>query len=68
MLTFLREWLDGSDGAALNASLQRFAHDAFDTTDLRTDLVLFALLLGGYSEQLPRPRSAMNGEENPALP
>lgn len=55
MLTFLGKWLDGSAGAALNASLQRFAHDAYDTTDLRTDLARFAFLLSGDSERLPGP-------------
>ena len=55
MLTFLGEWLDSSDGPALNASLQRFAHDAHDTADLRTDLARFAFMLGGDGEPLFGP-------------
>ena len=55
MLTVLGEWLDSSDGPALNASLQRFAHDAYDTADLRSDLARFAFLLGGDGDRLFGP-------------
>lgn len=52
MLTFLGEWLDSTDGPALNASLRRFTHDAYDITDLRSDLARCAFLLGGDGELL----------------
>jgi hypothetical protein len=52
MLAFLCEWLDSSDGPALDASLRRFAHDAYDIADLRTDLARLAFLLGGDGERL----------------
>ena len=46
MLTFIGDWLDSTDGPALNASLQRFVHAAYGRTDLQTDLARFAFLLG----------------------
>ena len=52
MLTFLGDWLESTDGPALNASLQRFAHTACGLTDLQIDLARFALLLGDEGERL----------------
>jgi hypothetical protein len=47
MLTFIRDWLAGPDGAQFATSLQRFMGvDAYDLTDLCTNLARFSLLLG----------------------
>ncbi len=52
MLTFLGDWLDSTDGPALNTSLQRFANTAYGLTDLQVDLARFAFLLGDEGERL----------------
>lgn len=40
-LTFLNDWLDGNDSAALAASLRRFVGtQGYDLDELRTDLAL----------------------------
>ena len=52
MLTVLGEWLDSTDSPALDASLRRFAHDAYDITDLRSDLARCAFLHGADGELL----------------
>lgn len=54
MLAFLGEWLDGSDGPVLNASLQQFAHDAYDITDLRDDLAVLGQDVGDGTGVLTR--------------
>lgn len=47
LLTFLNDWLGGTDNPALNASLRRFVGtDGYDLTELRADLARFAFLLG----------------------
>ena len=47
MLTFLANWLSGSQKPALASSLAAFAgHPAYDTDALRADLHRFAFLLG----------------------
>lgn len=38
MFTFIGDWLDSTDGPALNASLQRFVHAEYGLTDLQPDL------------------------------
>jgi hypothetical protein len=53
MLTFLADWLSGSQKQILDDSLAAFVgHPAYDTDALRADLRRFAFLLG-----------ASNGEE-----
>ena len=47
LLTFLSDWLDGTDSDQLAASLQRFvATTGYNLTELRTDLARFTFLLG----------------------
>ena len=47
LLTFLSDWLDGTDSNQLAASLQRFlGTTGYDLTELRTDLARFTFLLG----------------------
>ena len=47
MLTFLAEWLSGSQKQALGQSLAAFAgHPAYNTGTLRADLHRFTFLLG----------------------
>ena len=47
MLTFLTEWLSGSQKQALAGSLAAFVgHPAYNTDALRADLHRFAFLLG----------------------
>jgi hypothetical protein len=47
MLTFLADWLTGSQEQALAGSLTTFAgHPAYNTETLRADLHRFAFLLG----------------------
>jgi hypothetical protein len=47
MLTFISQWLGGSDHAQLAASFARFmGTDGYDLTGLRTDLARFTFLLG----------------------
>jgi hypothetical protein len=47
MLAFIRDWLAGPDSPHLAASFQHFVGvDAYDLTDLRTDLARFTFLLG----------------------
>jgi hypothetical protein len=47
LLTFLSDWLAGTDGEALAASLRRFiGTEGYDLDELRTDLARFAFLLG----------------------
>jgi len=47
MLTFLADWLSGSQRQALAGSLAAFAgHTAYDTDTLSADLHRFAFLLG----------------------
>jgi hypothetical protein len=46
MLTFLTDWLSGTQKPALEESLAAFAgHPAYDTDALRADLHRFAFLL-----------------------
>jgi hypothetical protein len=60
MLTFLAEWLSGSQKPALDASLGAFVgHPAYNADTLRADLHRFAFLLGEtdgeelFGEQTP---------------
>jgi hypothetical protein len=60
MLTFLAEWLSGSQKQALADSFAAFVgHPAYDTGALCTDLHRFAFLLGAsdgeelFSEETP---------------
>lgn len=47
MLTFIRDWLTGPDRPHLAASFSRFVgDDAYDITELHTDLARFTFLLG----------------------
>ena len=47
MLTFLAEWLSGSQEQALASSLSAFVgHPGYDADTLRADLHRFAFLLG----------------------
>jgi hypothetical protein len=47
LLTFIRQWLGGTDHAQLAASYSRFiGTPGHDLTDLRTDLARFTFLLG----------------------
>jgi hypothetical protein len=47
LLTFLSDWLNGTDSNQLAASLHRFVGTTgYDLTELRTDLARFAFLLG----------------------
>ena len=47
MLTFLADWLSGSQKQILDESFAAFAgHPAYDTDALRADLHRFAFLLG----------------------
>jgi hypothetical protein len=47
MLTFLADWLSGSQKQILDQSLTAFiGHPAYDTDALRADLHRFAFLLG----------------------
>ena len=47
MLTFLAEWLSGSQKQALARSLEAFVgHNAYNADSLRADLHRFAFLLG----------------------
>ena len=47
LLTFLSDWLNGTDSNHLAASLQRFVGTTgYDPTELRTDLARFTFLLG----------------------
>lgn len=47
LLTFLSDWLDGTDSNQLAASLQRFVGaTGYNLTELRTDLARFTFLLG----------------------
>lgn len=47
MLAFIRDWLAGPDKSHLAASFSRFVGvDAYDVTELRTDLARFTFLLG----------------------
>ncbi|WP_300014743.1 hypothetical protein [Pseudonocardia sp.] len=52
ILTFIGDWFDSTDGPALNASLQRFAHAAYGLADLQADLARFAFLLGDEGDRL----------------
>ena len=52
MLGFIGDWLDSTDGPALNASLQRFAHAAYDLADLQADLARLAFLIGDEGDRL----------------
>jgi hypothetical protein len=52
MLTFIADWLNGRDKPALHASLQRFAHAAYDSADLQSDLARFTFLLGDDGRRL----------------
>lgn len=46
-LTFISQWLSGTDHAQLAASFGRFiGTPGYDLTDLRTDLARFTFLLG----------------------
>ena len=46
LLTFLSDWLGGTDNPALAASFSRFVGtDGYDLTEVRTDLTRFAFLL-----------------------
>ena len=46
-LTFISQWLGGTDHAQLAASFGRFiGTPGYDLTDLRTDLARFTFLLG----------------------
>jgi hypothetical protein len=47
MLTFISQWLGGTDHAQLAASFGRFiGTQGYDLTELRTDLARFTFLLG----------------------
>jgi hypothetical protein len=47
MLTFISQWLGGTDHAQLAASLSRFiGTPGYDLAELRTDLARFTFLLG----------------------
>jgi hypothetical protein len=47
MLTFISEWLGGTDHPQLAASFGRFiGTHGYDLTELRTDLARFTFLLG----------------------
>jgi endogenous inhibitor of DNA gyrase (YacG/DUF329 family) len=47
LLTFLGDWLGGTDNPTLAASLRRFVGtDGYDITELRADMTRFAFLLG----------------------
>jgi hypothetical protein len=47
LLTFLSDWLDGTDNPALAASLHRFiGTTGYDLDALRRDLARFTFLLG----------------------
>lgn len=47
LLTFLNDWLGGTDNPALTASFRRFVGtDGYDLSEARTDLARFAFLLG----------------------
>jgi hypothetical protein len=46
-LTFVSEWLDGTDHTQLAASMARFiGTHGYDLAELRTDLARFTFLLG----------------------
>jgi hypothetical protein len=46
-LTFISQWLGGTDHAQLAASFSRFiGTQGYDLTELRTDLARFTFLLG----------------------
>ena len=47
LLTFISQWLGGTDHAQLAASFGRFiGTQGYDLTELRTDLARFTFLLG----------------------
>ena len=47
MLTFISQWLGGTDHAQLAASFSRFiGTQGYDLAELRTDLARFTFLLG----------------------
>ena len=47
MLTFISQWLGGTDHAQLGASFGRFiGTQGYDLAELRTDLARFTFLLG----------------------
>ena len=47
MLTFISQWLGGTDHAQLAASFSRFiGTQGYDLADMRTDLARFTFLLG----------------------
>jgi hypothetical protein len=49
LLKFLHDWLAADQTA--RKSLDRFIdHPSYTNQDIRTDLIRFTLLLGGYSE------------------
>jgi len=53
LLTFLADWLGGTDHPQLAASLHRFVGaDGYDLDTLRLDLARFAFLLGHDDAQL----------------
>ena len=54
MLTFLGDWLDGSD-ADFAGSLRRFTTGGYSLADLQADLARFAFLLGDDSGRLFGP-------------
>jgi hypothetical protein len=46
-LTFISQWLSGTDHAQLSASFRRFiGTHGYDLAELRTDLARFTFLLG----------------------
>ncbi|OLE26664.1 MAG: hypothetical protein AUG49_07565 [Catenulispora sp. 13_1_20CM_3_70_7] len=57
MLSFIRDWLGGSDAEILAASFRRFMDtDGYDLAELRSDLARFTFLLGGSDgEELFEP-------------
>lgn len=55
MLTFLADWLDGTDTADHAGSLRRFTSGGYSLADLQTDLARFAFLLGDDGHRLFGP-------------
>lgn len=60
MLSFIRDWLGGTDAEMLAASFRRFmGTDGYDLAELRSDLARFTFLLGGSDgEELFEPEHA----------
>ena len=59
MFAFLGEWLDSSDGPALDASLRRFAHDAYDIADCAPTLPVSRSSWAATANGSSAPRPAM---------